>query len=574
MLDKPAALIFYNGVLLTMEQDHPQVQAIAILGDEILAVGSNDEILAMSGPETQVIDLEGRTLMPGFVDPHSHIFSQWPGDPEGAQNDILAKGITTYAEMSAPESIMQGIIDLDGSGQLRLRVSLYPAHVDNCGNLLGSWYLEKFPVTREPGALLQIPGVKIFNDGGSCNVPATSYHYVGRDDYGDLYFNVDELTAMISKIQNTGYQVAIHFLGDRAIEVSQKAIAAALGGGANIHHHRIEHNSILPDKLLPVYSEHDIVAMIFGYFPTCFFIAESGQYTYRTPQEFEDWEWRWRPLIDANPDAHIAWHADSPPMGPENPLLHLQGFVTRTEVREDGSICEPPDWAADDLLSVEEALPMMTIEAAYAVLRDDEIGSLKAGKLADLIILSENPMTVDPNRLKDLEVWMTIVGGQVAYCANGSQKYCPQPQPFPILPEEPAAEPTESPLEPVTIKLKQNAQERVPAGTPIQLTTNWLADSQEHAADFLAAVSLHGTLDGQPLPDLDGSWGSIAPYQDRGYITQWLYPLGILSPGAHDLEIWCTLGQPVTDGYDENNDGQPDMYSGETWRFTVPIEVY
>jgi hypothetical protein len=135
-------------------------------------------------------------------------------------------------------------------------------------------------------------------------------------------------------------------------------------------------------------------------------------------------------------------------------------------------------------------------------------------------------------------------------------------------------EPTATLPEAVTIKLRKNAQERVLAGTPIQPTTNWLTDSQEHVADFLAAASLNGTLDGQPLPNLNSSWGSIVPYQGRGHIAQWLYQLGVLSPGTHNLEIWCTLSQPVTDGYDSNKDGQLDMYFGEVWRFSIHIEVY
>jgi hypothetical protein len=138
----------------------------------------------------------------------------------------------------------------------------------------------------------------------------------------------------------------------------------------------------------------------------------------------------------------------------------------------------------------------------------------------------------------------------------------------------PYVEPTATPVKPVMIKLKQNAKERVPAGTPIQLTTGWATDSQEHVSDFLAAASLNGTLDGQPLPDLNNSWGSIVPYQGSGYISQWLYPLGVLSPGTHNLEVWCTLSQPVTDGNDSNNDGQPDMYSGEVWRISMQIVVY
>lgn len=422
--DEQASMIFHNGVILTMENE-AVASAIAVKDERIMDVGSDEAMLAYAGSGTALIDLEGRTLMPGFVDPHSHIFANWPGDPEGAQNDILAKGITTYGEMSAHESIMHDIVDLERAGRLRLRVSLYPAHVDNCGNIMGSWYLEDYPVTREPGATLQIPGVKIFNDGGSCNVPATSYNYIGRTDFGDLYFSAEELSAMLIEIQSNGYQAAIHSLGDRAIEVSQKAIAAALDDGPNTLRHRIEHNAVLPDELLPVYSEHDIVALIFGYFPTCSFIGDTSHYKYVTPPEYQYLEWRYRPLVDANPDAHIAWHADSPPMGSQDPFLHLHGFVTRKQIREDGTVCEPPEWAADDLFTIEEALPMMTIKAAYALHREEELGSLKAGKLADLIILSDNPLEVIPDDLLNIQVLMTMVGGKVEYCAGRPTVLCP-----------------------------------------------------------------------------------------------------------------------------------------------------
>jgi predicted amidohydrolase YtcJ len=91
----------------------------------------------------------------------------------------------------------------------------------------------------------------------------------------------------------------------------------------------------------------------------------------------------------------------------------------------DGEVCEPPDWAIDDLLTVEEALPLMTIESAYSVLRDDKIGSLKAGKLADLIILSDNPLEVDPDAIPDIQVLMTMVGGKVEHCESGHEALCP-----------------------------------------------------------------------------------------------------------------------------------------------------
>ena len=76
---------------------------------------------------------------------------------------------------------------------------------------------------------------------------------------------------------------------------------------------------------------------------------------YSTPPEYRDWEWRWHDLLDANPDAHIAWHSDHPPMGfPIDPIKQLFGFVTRKDILEDGSVVNPTDWAADDVLTVKK----------------------------------------------------------------------------------------------------------------------------------------------------------------------------------------------------------------------------
>jgi predicted amidohydrolase YtcJ len=420
-----AELIFYNGAVLTME-DESVVSAIAVKGERILDVGDDESILALAGPGTKLVDLDGLTLMPGFVDAHSHHFSNpWRSDFEGGQAYLLSNGITTIAEMLVEEELIQELQAFEKSEKLHVRVSLYPSHVNNCGEILGDWYSLTYPVTREPGAMLQIPGIKIFNDGGSCNRPAVSYEYPNGGGQGDLYFQVDELAEMIIAAQEQGYQVAIHGLGDRAIEVNLDSIEKALAGEPNTYRHRIEHNTMVRDDMLHRYTEIDVVALIFGSFPACFFNSDSDQYKYITPDEYREWEWRWRSLIDANPKVHFAWHADTPPMGDPVPLKHLFGFVTREQIMDDGTFCEPPHWAIDDRLTVEEALPLMTIESAYAILRDDEIGSLKAGKLADLIVLSANPLEVDSKFIPNIQVLMTMVGGIIEYCAQGHSSVCP-----------------------------------------------------------------------------------------------------------------------------------------------------
>jgi predicted amidohydrolase YtcJ len=128
-------------------------------------------------------------------------------------------------------------------------------------------------------------------------------------------------------------------------------------------------------------------------------------------------------MLDAYPDAHIAWHTDFP-WSSINPLHHLYSLVTMNEIAGDMTECADPDWIGNKTLSIEEALRMMTIEAAYSLFREDEVGSLEVGKYADLIIISGD-LTSNFKAIKDHEVVMTMVGGEVRWCAPGFEQYCP-----------------------------------------------------------------------------------------------------------------------------------------------------
>ena len=418
-------ILFYNGHILTMDKNHPTVEAVAIDGDSIVAAGNLQIVSTIMGSGALMFDLEGRTLMPGFVDSHTHWFNSHNSDYEHAQNDLLTFGVTTVGEMNLDEGAMRQLTAFGRSRSIKMRISLYPALVDCCGEVLGEWYLRDYPVSLTPGALLQIPGVKIFNDGGGCKRPAKSFAY-SDGTYGDLYFQAEELSKMIRSSQKKGYQTAIHGLGDRAIETIMDAYKLVLGGNGNPLHHRIEHNTLVRDNMLPRYSELGIAGTIFGYFPTSVFT--SGQIV-QTPQTYAHWEWRWRSLIDANPGAHFAWHSDAPGGVPglfsPVPMLNIHGFVTRREPNIAGQRPRPVlDWAADDKISVEEALSIMTIESAYALRRDHEIGSLEGGKLADLIILSKNPLTVNQSLIPGIKVLMTMVDGKMAYCHSSYRDAC------------------------------------------------------------------------------------------------------------------------------------------------------
>ncbi|MEO5921522.1 MAG: amidohydrolase family protein [Pseudolysinimonas sp.] len=401
-----------------MDTEQPTAEAIAVADEKIVAVGSNDEILALQITDTQLIDLQGRTLMPGFVDTHTHILNEAAdhseiGNLENAQQVLLQNGITTIGSLYTTRDFLLEMRDLDESGQLRVRTSLYLSATTNCGELLGDWYRE-FPPTHEPGEMLRIAGVKVFTDGGSCELPAVSFDHP-EWGAGDLFFTQDEMNTMVSDANNAGYQVAIHAIGDRAIEQALNAIEFAEDGQPNPLRDRIEHDTFLRPDLLPRYQETGAVASVIGGIWSCSMTFE--------PPETAGWYEPYRALLDAIPDGHLAWHTDYP-WSSLNPFSHLYSLVTPQEIAGDGTECADPS-GVDKTLSVDEALSMMTREGAYIMFRDEEVGSLEPGKYADLIVLSGDPAT-DLNAVGDIEVWMTMVGGHAEWCAPNHDELCPR----------------------------------------------------------------------------------------------------------------------------------------------------
>ncbi|MFW9956280.1 MAG: amidohydrolase family protein, partial [Candidatus Thorarchaeota archaeon] len=104
-----------------------------------------------------------------------------------------------------------------------------------------------------------------------------------------------------------------------------------------------------------------------------------------------------------------------------------------TKIGEQG--LTPTDWMLNQTLTVEQALRLITIDAAYGTFQEDTKGSIKIGKLADLVILSDNPLTVSESSLADIEVLLTMVGGNIEFIKDGSDfsDITTTPTPFPFL---------------------------------------------------------------------------------------------------------------------------------------------
>ncbi len=403
-----ADVILYNAVVLTMEPKIPPMQAIAIKKKKILAVGKNNEILALQGPHTSVYNMRNGTVMPGFVDAHTHIFNDFTADVpdlQAAQSLAIKNGITTLANFYVTEHTLSELRAFEP--QLKVRTSLYLQKNSNCGALEDDWYLNH-PPTRVPGEKLRINGIKLFADGGTCGSAAVSVERVQGNGLGDLFHSQQQMNEMVNAAHAAGYQVAIHAIGDRAILQALDAIDLALDGGPNVLRHRIEHNGVLSPDVIARYKEVGAVATVFGYKRTCWLPKN-------LPEFYQYSENAHRTLMQLSPNTVVAWHGDDPWVEPMNPLVDLYSLTTRIDVISDGGPCDPPAWLADEAVTVLKALQMMTLNAAHALDRDGEVGSLKAGKFADLIVLSANPLAVPLAQLKDIQVEATMIGGEVLY---------------------------------------------------------------------------------------------------------------------------------------------------------------
>jgi hypothetical protein len=112
-----------------------------------------------------------------------------------------------------------------------------------------------------------------------------------------------------------------------------------------------------------------------------------------------------RTLLDAG--IHAAAGSDFDP-GPFSPLMGIQGMVTRTGWN--GEV-----WGANQRISVAEALQVNTLNGAYATREEAIKGSISPGKLADFVVLAEDLHKVDPEKIKDIHIARTVVGGATVY---------------------------------------------------------------------------------------------------------------------------------------------------------------
>ncbi|MGE5099336.1 MAG: amidohydrolase [Deltaproteobacteria bacterium] len=230
---------------------------------------------------------------------------------------------------------------------------------------------------------------------------ALSTPYPGTSYKGNVTETQDDLDAWVEKVHRAGIQVNCHANGDVAIDMYLTAFERAqkLFPRPDARP-KITHCTLINDDLVRRIKAAGAVPAMF----TTYAYYNSDKFPFYG-EELMKRSMAYRTLLDAGIPA--AAGSDFSP-GPFAPLMGIQGMVTRTGW--DGAT-----WGANQRISVDEALKVNTINGAYASREESLKGSISAGKLADFVVLADDPHTVSQDKIKDIQIARTVVGGDTVY---------------------------------------------------------------------------------------------------------------------------------------------------------------
>ena len=244
------------------------------------------------------------------------------------------------------------------------------------------------------------------SEGGDGSLELGAVKIVIKELGEEIYPEEDALAEMVSQAHAEGWQVSIHAVEERAVAAAAGALSRALAQVPRQNHrHRIEHCGVCPPPLV----ERIATAGLTVVTQPSFLYYNGDRYLRQVPPQRQPYLYPLRSLLGAG--VRLAGGSDCPVVRPEV-VAGLYGAVAR---RSKGG--QPV--GGEESISVEEALGLYTMAAAYAFFAEGERGSIAPARLADLVVLSGDPTGCPPGELPALRPQVTIVGGQVAWRADG-----------------------------------------------------------------------------------------------------------------------------------------------------------
>jgi predicted amidohydrolase YtcJ len=539
-----ADTLFFGGNIFTIDGNAPSAEAIAVREGRILALGTEDEVRKFAGADTRMVDLDGHSLLPGFVEAHAHPFGYgriW-GKPlinirashiptydaviatikrrvaRATEGEVLVfvgldalshEGMRepTLAELDAlapnnPLAIYTfnfhslfvntkllellnitektpdfpgGRYDRDEKGKMTGKMIEFAAF-QNFSRICaqfgddrafrelagGLWKFAKAGITTATdvgyhegglpayeklykqetlpirlrlysratfdGPLIEeldwggddvkMIGIKVWGDGSPFVGTAwVSRPYLNnevtlkglsldRDHVGHMNYEPDKLRELIDRYARLGWQMSTHVQGDKTIDAVLDVYEDTLKKyGSGKSPYRLEHCGTMRDDQIQRAMDLGVVCSFFV--PHVYHWGDPIRDALLGPERAANY----MPAGSATRiGMRVSYHSDAPMTEPA-PLLAIQTAVTRRT--KSGDVL-----GADQRVTLDQALKAMTIDAAFHIGLDEEVGSLEIGKRADFVILESNPYEIAPEALATIKVSGTWLEGREVWSAN------------------------------------------------------------------------------------------------------------------------------------------------------------
>ncbi|RLG98199.1 amidohydrolase [Candidatus Bathyarchaeota archaeon] len=308
-----------------------------------------------------------------------------------ACQEAIKAGLTSVHWIIESPIEIRVIQRMHKNGKLPLRAYLF-IPVEFLEHLEGLGLMQGFG-----DSMLKIGGVKILLD-GSLGARTAALHKPYSDapeTRGMLIYSQEEVEKLFLKAHNAGLQLAVHAIGDKAIDIALRTFERILQRNPKVdHRYRMEHASVLNMELIQRMRRLGVIASVQPHFIVSDFWVEQ-----RLGKARARWTYPFRTLLK---ERVVVCAGSDCPVEPISPLLGVWAAVVKQPILE-------------EKLTVEEAFRLYTVNAAYASFEENLKGTIEEGKLADMVVLSEDPFEIEPEKIKEIDVLMTIVGGRIVY---------------------------------------------------------------------------------------------------------------------------------------------------------------
>lgn len=346
----------------------------------------------------------------GLVGKHAMVF-----EPEQEKeiirsflNSTKEEGITSLNDVQpyfhGDIGSLEVYSEMDKSGELTARLHVAP-------DLLGD--LDKVEEARDKyrSDRLRIEWVKQFLDGVANTHTALMLEgYADDPDFtGEPLSDLEAIEKAVSEAHRRGLSVELHACGDRSarlgLDFYEKAIKTH---GKNKCRHSIEHCELVSEEDIPRFKELGVIPSVQPEHVALTDSFEENPYRVVLGEERAARTWPFKKLLDTT--GVLAIGTDCPVVD-SNPFAGIYRAVTR--LHNDGQ--PEGGWNPTQKLSLYEVLRGYTYGSAYGVSREDELGTLEAGKFADVIVINQNLFDIDPSKIRDSKVDLTILDGEIIF---------------------------------------------------------------------------------------------------------------------------------------------------------------